>query len=610
MTSSRTAPATLLLNPHFWTISALTVIIAIGYYGESVGIADWSFFGRKVFSSEYTHDVHRALLLIPMFYAAAMFGLKGAIVSSVVQLCTVIPRGAFVSEYPDPLFRAVVFALVAGSATVLLGLEGERRRRLWEERERGRALAEERARLASIVAYSEDAIIGKTLDGIITSWNRGAELLYGYRAQEAIGKHISILAPPDLADDIPSIIEAIRRGESTERYETIRVRKDGSQVYVSLTVSPIRDDKDGIVGASTIARDVTLRKQAELALSTSERKYRTLFDNTSEGIILRDLEGNITMANRAMSALTGYALDELSGMNITSLLSEESHERVMAKQRALLGSSSEASTERYELQMIRKDGTERIIEAITTLLADHDGSISVLATLRDVTEQRRVRDSIRAYAAQVTRAQEDERKRVARELHDETIQALASLGLAIDALVSRRPDLPADISEGLERLRDRTDEILHGVRRFSQDLRPPVIDALGLADGLQWLIDDLKNQSPIDASLQIVGPEHRFSPDSELALFRIAQEALTNVRKHSSATQVTTLLEFSGSRVRITITDNGIAFDTSNAEGARLAASGKLGLVGMQERARLLGASLAIDSEPGKGTTVTVELET
>ena len=130
--------------------------------------------------------------------------------------------------------------------------------------------------LAAIVESSDEAIVSKTLDGIVTSWNPAAERLFGYTADEIIGRHISILAAPGHEDEMPAILERIRRGEKVERYETVRRRKDGSLVDVSLTVSPIRDEAGQIIGASKIARDITARKRAEAALRASEDRFRTL----------------------------------------------------------------------------------------------------------------------------------------------------------------------------------------------------------------------------------------------------------------------------------------------------------------------------------------------
>ncbi|MFA4824518.1 MAG: PAS domain S-box protein [Methanoregula sp.] len=142
---------------------------------------------------------------------------------------------------------------------------------------------EERVRLAAIVENADEAIIGKTLDGIITSWNTGAERIYGYSAQEVIGRNISLLIPPDLPDDTQASLDQIRNGTPVIRYETLRRKKDGGLINIALTVSPVKDTQKRLIGASTIAYDITERKRAEVALRESEKRYRNLFDNMLEG---------------------------------------------------------------------------------------------------------------------------------------------------------------------------------------------------------------------------------------------------------------------------------------------------------------------------------------
>ena len=271
-------------NPHFWIITTLTLVISLGYYGEQVGMGEWAPFGRKVFSSDYTHEVHRALLLVPMMYAAAVFRFKGALVISVIVFCIVVPRGVLVSENPDPLLRAVTTTSIACFACIMLGMERDRSLRMAVETAKRLESEEARSRLASIVESSEDAIIGKTLDGVIISWNRGAERVYGYSAGETIGQHISVLVPSGITDDLSQILEKIKRDERVERYETVRAKKNGSHVHVSLTISTVKDRQGNIIGASTIARDITERKQAEAALKESEIRFRELFQSMSSGV--------------------------------------------------------------------------------------------------------------------------------------------------------------------------------------------------------------------------------------------------------------------------------------------------------------------------------------
>ncbi|MFA4848835.1 MAG: PAS domain S-box protein [Methanoregula sp.] len=176
---------------------------------------------------------------------------------------------------------------------------------------------EERARLAVIEEFSEDAIIAKTLNGIITSWNAGAEHIYGYSAQEIIGKSISLLIPPDLPDDNPGIIERVRSGEPVIRYETLRRKKDGRLINIALTASPIRDAQNHMIGVSTIAHDITQRKLAEEAMNASERRYRRLFETAQDGILILDADtGQIVEVNPFLITMLGFSRDQFLGKKL------------------------------------------------------------------------------------------------------------------------------------------------------------------------------------------------------------------------------------------------------------------------------------------------------
>ncbi len=159
--------------------------------------------------------------------------------------------------------------------------------------------------LAAIVESSDDAIIGKTLDGIITSWNRGAELIFGYSAEEVIGKSIYILIPEDRKDEEPLILDCVRRGDRIDHYHTVRKRKDGQLINISVTVSPIRDEDGRIIGASKIARDITDREKMNVALKESESRYRDLMQLLPVAVYACDAEGMIQHFNQAASVLWG-----------------------------------------------------------------------------------------------------------------------------------------------------------------------------------------------------------------------------------------------------------------------------------------------------------------
>lgn len=218
-----------------------------------------------------------------------------------------------------------------------------------------------------------------------------------------------------------------------------------------------------------------------------------------------------------------------------------------------------------------------------------------------------MQERLRYYLSQITKVQEEERKRIARELHDDTSQALYALSRQVDNFSRTNAELTPNSVTFLKELRQQLNNTLEGMRRFIQELRPPMLDDLGLLAALRWQIGDIEKQSGIEVDLTVIGTERRFSAEVELITFRIAQEALRNVERHAKASKVEVKIEFAEGKTRVSVHDNGKGFDVGEtlAESPR---SGKLGLTGMEERVRLLNGSLKIESEPGKGTRVVMEI--
>jgi signal transduction histidine kinase len=218
----------------------------------------------------------------------------------------------------------------------------------------------------------------------------------------------------------------------------------------------------------------------------------------------------------------------------------------------------------------------------------------------------RLYESARFYARQITRAQEEERKRIARDLHDETIQVLVTISRRLE-LATLPQQSPEATVRCLADLQELVSDTLRGLRRFVQDLRPPALDHLGLVAALVGLANGLEEESGIEVEVKVEGEARRLAPEQELGLFRIVQEALHNVRRHSEATQVTVDVAFHPGRMRTLISDDGRGFHVPDRTDG-LVSAGRLGLVGMLERARLLGGTLVIQSEPGQGTTIVVDV--
>ena len=337
----------------------------------------------------------------------------------------------------------------------------------------------------------------------------------------------------------------------------------------------------------------------------SQESYKSLFEGAYDAIWVYDLVGNIQSANQAAARLNGYRVEELLGMNIRSFLSDESLHLAREVQDKLI--RREPTAMPYEQKIIKKDGSEAICLLATSLISTNGEPNGFQSIARDVTEEKRMQENLRYYLQRITKAQEEERRRMARELHDDTAQQLVVLARRLDNLLRNADRLSQQDITFLEGARQQTDEILNGIHRFCQDLRPSVLDDLGLLPALQSLTSDLAEHFAVPIAMDSVGSVQRLSPEIEVMLFRIAQEGLRNVCRHSRASGCWITIEFNDDKVVLTVRDNGKGFQLPHRV-EDLAAVGKLGLAGMQERARLIGGKLAIESEPGKGTTLSVEI--
>ena len=343
----------------------------------------------------------------------------------------------------------------------------------------------------------------------------------------------------------------------------------------------------------------------ETKFELTEKDYRYLFENASDAMWVEDMEGNFLDGNRALEKLSGYTLGELVDKNITQFLSDEFLALTKEVQRKLLkGGEFEQP---YEQRFLVKGGRTRIVKMATNPIIINGEVKGFQNVARDVTEEKQTHESMRFYVQQVTKTQEDERKRIARELHDDVSPPLLLLIQRLDRIASgTRPKLSHSVKESLEGLRSQAIEALETLGRCAQGLRPRILDDLGLVAALEWMTEDMLKSYGIDAHAEVIGTEQTLPVETQLLLFRIAQEALNNIRRHAEASRAVVKLESGDNSIKMTVSDNGKGFEPPERMGD-LASIGKLGLAGMQERARLLDGSLKVESEPGKGTTVAVE---
>ena len=260
-------------------------------------------------------------------------------------------------------------------------------RQLMQKTDDLNALNEELSKLAAIVENSDDAIIGKSLDGTIISWNASAEKMYGYSASEVIGRNISILVPPDRIDDFEYVLGEIKKGDPFAHYETQRIKKDGSIIHVSLTLSPIRDRTEKLVGVSTIAHDITERKKAENALRETSQYLNNLINYANAPIIVWDPEFKITRFNHAFELLTGMTAGEVIGEDLGILFPEKYRD---ASMEVIRKTTCGEWLHVVEIPIIRTNGDVRIVLWNSATLYEPDGKTisSTIAQGQDITERK------------------------------------------------------------------------------------------------------------------------------------------------------------------------------------------------------------------------------
>ncbi|MBI2187775.1 MAG: PAS domain S-box protein [Acidobacteria bacterium] len=490
-----------------------------------------------------------------------------------------------------------------------------------------------RGLLAAIVESSDDAIVSKTLDGTITSWNRGAEMLFGFSAAEAVGQHIFLIIPEDRRAEEEAVLATLRRGERIDHFETVRRARDGRLVPVSLTISPVRDGDGRIVGASKVARDITDRLRNEEVRA----RLAAIVESSDDAIVSKTLDGIITSWNRGAERMFGYAASEAIGQRISLIIPED---RVAEEDDVLARLRRGERVDHFETVRVAKDGRRLSISLTVSPLRDSRGNIiGVSKVARDVTEEKHAKealkqltevlekrvqertaellkanDALRGEIAERNRleeerlhllkrlvlAEEDERRRIARELHDQLGQHLTALRLTLETLRTQSIE-GSELRTQVETLQQLAVHLDEDVAFRVWEMRPTVLEEVGLGAALASYVRRWSDRFRIPVRLHASNStDGRLPPDLETTLYRLAQEALTNVAKHARASAVDVVLELGSENVSLIIEDHGVGFNPSGTAGDGL------GLVGMRERALLVGAEFQIESTRGRGTTVLV----
>jgi PAS domain S-box-containing protein len=452
---------------------------------------------------------------------------------------------------------------------------------------------------AAVVDSSDDAIVTKTLDGVIRSWNRGAERLFGYTAGEAVGQQIFLIIPTDRVAEEQDVLARLRRGERIEHFETIRQTKDGRRIPVSLTVWPVRDDCGNLIGASKVARDIRMRLQRD----ELRAQLAAIVQSSDDAIVGKTLDGVITSWNEGARRLFGYTAEEAVGQPIFLIIPED---RRAEEEDVLSRLRRGERIDHFETIRQTKEGRRVPISLSVSPIRDDQGRIIGAAKVaRDISD--RVERERMQVLTRLVVAQEDERARMAREMHDELGQQMTALRLTLETLKAAaldRHDLRAQIEMLQEMARQLDADVAFRVR----GLRSAILETRGLAAALREYGGNWSQHFCVPLRLHTnVSGDDRLPPEVERTMYRVAQEALNNVLKHARAAQVDIALERHADHVSLIIEDDGVGFDPSKAANDTHGVDG-VGLVGMRERVALIGADLQIESTVGRGTTIFVRV--
>lgn len=512
----------------------------------------------------------------------------------------------------------------------------------------------------SLFGQVKDVVFMSSRDGRFLDMNRAGLDLYGYESKEELFKIHHATELYVNPDDRAKFQEAVERDGYVKDYEIRLKKKNGQEIVVLETAMVVRDHHGNVVGYQGITHDITQRKQQELALQRtkgeleqrvqerttelasanatlkreiaerqrnaealreSEERYRTLFEESRDAIYIADRTGEIVEMNPFALNLFGYAREELYRRNLRSLyVDPKDYTRFQVE------IEEKGFVRDYDVRMKKKSGT--VIDCLSTSAVRRTPQgriIGYQGVIHDVTERkraeaelRRSRQMLRKLSGRLQEVREEEKSRIAREIHDELGQLLTGFKLDLSWLGTRLTSMAASKNKGRDGLSQQVhhllekisamlklnDRTIETVRRISRELRPPVLDYLGLRGTLEWQSQEFETRTGIRCKVSSNCPDsHELDQNKTIALFRIFQETLTNVARHAHATKVNVSLLEDGKTVVLRVEDNGKGIKES-----QLCDASSLGLVGMRERAVLIGGDISISGAPGKGTTVKVRV--
>lgn len=464
-----------------------------------------------------------------------------------------------------------------------------------ERKEAEEALRESEERYRDLVENSRELICTHDLNGLVLSANPTAAAALGYEPDEYVGKKtIRDILLPEVRHQFEEYMARLRKEGATSGIMLVKTKSGETRMWEYY--NSLRTEGVTAPVVRGMARDITEELRARKALRQSEERYRELFENSRDAVYLHDMDGRYLSVNRAAEELIGYSRDEILGRDFTGFVAPRN---VRSVRRNFCKKLETKGATIYEVEVIAKGGRRVPVEVSSRIIHNDGEPVGVQGTVRNISERKRNQEMLRAYSRRLVDAQESERKKIARELHDEIGQILTAVRLGLHA-VKRTSESSASLSR-IDETVVIVDEALERVRELSLEIRPAMLDDLGLVAALRWYLNRFCERAGIGGRVHAdFADESRLPHKLEIACFRIVQEALTNVARHADASVVDIDMKRSNRELRLSVVDDGKGFDVDKLLASF--SSKSFGLHGMEERALDVGGEIEIRSSPGEGT--------
>jgi len=456
----------------------------------------------------------------------------------------------------------------------------------------------EQAEMAALLDLAHDSIVVLDLEWKIRFWNRGAEEMYGYSRQKAIGEQLFDLLRTSFSMPLAEIEADLLQGGHWNG-ELSHTACDGKPIVVASRWALQRGRNRQASRVMAISSNITERKLAEAALRESESAFATLANLVPQLVWMCTSDGSNSYYNQRWIEYTGLSPEESSGTDWTIPFHPEEKQASWA---AWIHAMQTGEQYRVESRLRRADGIYRWFLIRGEPLRNVAGTVvRWFGTCTDIEDQKQAEQQLRALTTRLQRVREEERTKVARDLHDQIGQLLTAMKMDIVWIANRMSAEQAEIRTRLSGTVELISEGVRSVRKICSGLRPGVLDDLGLAAAIEWQANEFSSRTGIGCELSLPAAEVKVNGDEATAIFRIFQESLTNVARHAEARMVNASMYEEEQHLLLVVGDDGRGFDESQRTGS-------LGLLGMKERAQACGGDLRISSHPGSGTTVTVRV--